>query len=126
MDESSRISILDDDASVRRALDRLCKSAGYLVNSYESAEDFLEALRGDKTDCLILDVHLPGCSGLQLQADLIANDKRFPIIFVTAFEDDQARSQALRNGAVDFLRKPLDSERLLVMIQQALDESECD
>jgi FixJ family two-component response regulator len=122
MDESPRISIVDDDASVRRALGWLCKSAGYAVVSFASAEDFLEAATGDETDCLILDVHLPGRSGLQLQTDLLAADKRFPIVFVTAYEDDQARTQALEGGAVEFLRKPLDSERLLDVIQRALSQ----
>ena len=120
MNKTPRISIVDDDASVRRALGRLCKSAGYLVQSFASAEAFLEADSSDETDCLILDVHLPGRSGLQLQADFRATDRCLPIVFVTADEDDRVRSQALERGAVEFLRKPLDSERLLDVIQDAL------
>lgn len=120
MNETSRISIVDDDPSVRRALARLCKSAGYVVQSFASAEAFLEASGSDDSDCLILDVHLPGRSGLQLQTDLCAADDCLPIVFVTAYEDDQVRSLALERGAVAFLRKPLDSERLLDVIQEAL------
>ncbi len=120
MDESPRISIVDDDASVRRALDRLCRSAGYIVESYVSAEAFLEGASANQTDCLILDVHLPGRSGLQLQADLNAAEKHFPVIFITAFDDQQARAQALAAHAVEFLRKPLDSGRLLEVIQRAI------
>lgn len=122
MDEPHRVSIVDDDPSVRRALCRLCKSEGYDVDSFESAEAFLEAARADEieTDCLILDVHLPGRSGLQLQRDLCAAGSCCPIVFVTAYEDEQARVQALEGGAVEFLRKPLDSERLLDVIQLAL------
>ena len=120
MDQPPHISIVDDDASVRRALCRLCKSAGYRVDSFGSAEAFLEAVGADQTHCLILDVHLPGRSGLQLQCDLLAADKSLPIVFVTAYEDEQARAQALDNGAVEFVRKPLDSERLLDIIRGAL------
>ena len=98
----------NDDASVRRALCRLCKSAGYRVASFASAEAFLEAVGADQTHCLILDVHLPGRSGLQLQCDLLTAEKNLPIVFVTAYEDEQARAQALDNGAVEFVRKPLD------------------
>ena len=115
-----RISVVDDDALVRRALGRLCKLEGFTVNLFESAEDFLEANRTNDTDCIVLDVHLPGRSGLQLQQDLRTSGKRVPIIFVTAFEDDQSRQNALESGAIDFLTKPLDNQRLLCVIQRAL------
>ena len=115
----SRVSIVDDDASVRRALDRLCRSAEYLVDTYESAEDFLE-FTAENPSCLILDVHLPGRSGLQLQDQLIAEHREFPIIFMTAYDDIQVRDKALEAGAVAFLIKPLDSERLLGAIKDAL------
>jgi FixJ family two-component response regulator len=120
MDESPRISIVDDDDSVRRALGRLCKSAGYRVESYGTAEAFLEAPGLDETDCLILDVHLPGRSGLQLQRELQIAGRRFPIVFVTAYEDERAQMQALESGAFDFLHKPIDSERLLDVIRRAI------
>jgi FixJ family two-component response regulator len=122
MDEGPRISIVDDDPSVRRALGRLCKSVGYSVDSFASAEDFLKSVTADETDCLILDVHLPGRSGLELQVDLRSAERQFPIVFVTAYEDDKARTQALEAGAVEFLRKPLDSQRLLDVIQRALSQ----
>jgi FixJ family two-component response regulator len=124
METSHRISIVDDDASVRRALDRLFRSAGCAVDSYESAEAFVEAPSADETDCLVLDVHLPGRSGLQLQTDLKAADKHYPIVFITAFDNDQSRKQALEAGAIEFLRKPLDSERLLDVIERALKQSD--
>jgi FixJ family two-component response regulator len=120
MTDSPRISIVDDDASVRRAIGRLCRSAGYEVDAYESAEAFLDKC-GASPSCLILDVHLPGSSGLQLQADLNADTKRFPIIFVTAFEDDQMREKAIQAGAVEFLIKPVDSEIILGAIQSAIE-----
>ncbi len=120
MSESPRISIVDDDPSVRRALGRLCKSAGYEVDAYESAEAFLED-SGETPGCMILDVHLPGLSGLQLQENLNASKRWFPIIFMTAYEDDHIRAQAINAGAVQFLIKPLDSERLLDEIHGVLD-----
>ena len=73
-----------------------------------------------ETDCLILDVHLPGKSGLQLQQELITSNKRCPIVFISAFSDEQARTQALESGAIDFLGKPLDFEHLLTTINQIL------
>ncbi len=120
MDEPKRICIVDDDPSVRRALGRLCKSAGYLADAFESAEAFLAAAAAVDTDCLILDVHLPGQSGLQLQTQLLEGDTHLPVVFVTAFADDQARREALSQGAVEFLSKPLDSDQLLDAIQRAL------
>ena len=120
MDDTPRISIVDDDLLVRSALCRLCKSVGYAVVSYESAEAFLETESSPQAGCLVLDVHLPGRSGLELQSELQASNNPLPIVFVTAYEDEQAKAQALHQGAVEFLRKPLDTERLLMVIEQAL------
>jgi FixJ family two-component response regulator len=120
MDASARICIVDDDVLVRRALGRVCRLSGYAVVMFASAEDFLEATAEDKTDCLILDIHLPGRSGLQLQQQLQVAGKRVPIVFVTAYEDSQKRKQAIESGAVDFLAKPLDNDRLLQVIHMAL------
>ncbi len=122
MVDQALISIVDDDSSVRRALGRLCRSAGYSVSCFESAEAFLDAAGTEETDCLILDVHLPGRSGPGLQAELSATDSRVPIIFVTAYEDDRVREKALASGASEFLQKPLDSERILDAIREALGE----
>jgi FixJ family two-component response regulator len=124
MDDAPRISIVDDDPLVRSALCRLCKSVGYEVAAYESAEAFLECESSPQAGCLVLDVHLPGRSGLELQAELQAAKNPLPIIFVTAYEDEEAKTQALDRGAVDFLRKPLDTERLLLVIEQALKAGE--
>ncbi len=110
------ITVVDDDPSVRKALSRLIKAAGYEFSAYESAEQFLAADPATDSECLILDVHLPGVSGLDLQTQLSEADRKCPIVFITAFDDKMARSQALANGAIDFLYKPLDSERLLEVI----------
>lgn len=120
MGECPRISILDDDVSVNRALARLCRLAGYEVQCFDSSEAFLAADGSGSTDCLILDVHLPGLSGLELQTRLIGAGRRVPIIFITAFESALAREQALAAGAVAFLHKPLDSDHLLDLIHQVL------
>jgi FixJ family two-component response regulator len=117
------ITVVDDDPSVRKALSRLIHAAGYSAETYESAEAFLAAGAAAKSDCVILDVHLPGKSGLELQAELAKSGTSRPIIFITAFDDERARSQALQTGASEFLRKPLDSERLLEAIESALREA---
>ncbi len=105
---------------VQRALGRLCKSAGYDVGLYESAESFLDAGCAAEIDCLILDVHLPGRSGLQLQAELNTADMTLPIIFLTGEDNEKAREQAIENGAFDFLLKTQDGDRLLDVIRRAI------
>ena len=92
------------------------------MTSFASAEEFLEAAGADESDCLILDVHLPGCSGLQLQRNLMTSDKHLPIVFVTAYEDEETRKQAIERGAIGFFQKPLDNERLISAIQRALNQ----
>ena len=121
--EGALISIVDDDPSVVRALSRLCRSAGYAVHAFESAEAFLEADAGRDSDCLILDVHLPGLSGPELQLRLIEEHCGVPIVFITAFEDEATRGRALESGARAFLQKPLDTEVLLEAIQEALSQN---
>ena len=118
-----RISIVDYDASVRRSLNRLLQSFGYIVNVYESAEAFLATEVADDPDLLVLDVHLPGRSGLQLQLELQNSNKRLPVIFITAFDDEQTRTKAIERGAIAFLGKPLDSERLLDLVRRTLDDN---
>ena len=113
------ITVVDDDPSVRKALGRLIKTAGYDAEAYASAEDFLDSSAPEGSDCLILDVHLPGMSGLELQAELSRSHHRCPIVFISAFSDENARDEAVRNGAIEFLPKPLDSEVLLNIIGQA-------
>ena len=117
------ITVVDDDPSVRKALSRLIKTAGYDAETYGSAEDFLDSSALDGSDCLILDVHLPGMSGLELQAELSRSRHRCPIVFISAFSDENARIEAVRNGAIEFLPKPLDSEHLLNIIDQAVGAS---
>ena len=114
------ISIVDDDASVRKSLQGLIRSVGYIVKAFASAEEFLNSEHIHITNCLILDVRMPGMSGLELQRELATDGCEIPLIFITAHGNEVARSQALRNGAVDYLFKPFSEESLLDAIQVAL------
>jgi FixJ family two-component response regulator len=120
MEKVPSVSVVDDDPSARSVLSRLFRSVGYVVRVFPDSESFQEADIVGETDCLILDVHLPGMSGLQLQQELISSNKCCPIVFISAFADEQARTQALESGAVEFLGKPLDFEQLLTTINQIL------
>ena len=117
------IAIVDDQAALREATENLLKSAGLKAVSFASAEDFLQAAPPDGAGCLILDVRLPGMSGLELQQHLAADGIHVPIVFITAQEDGdgQMRAQALRSGALAFLRKPFNDEDLLNAVRSALE-----
>ena len=117
---NSIISIVDDDESVREAIESLIKSIGYRAEVFASAEDFLNRSTQHCSDCLILDVRMPGMNGLDLQRQLVANNCGIPVIFISAHGDEETRSLALKVGAIDFLLKPFSEEALLVAIQAAL------
>jgi len=115
------LSLVDDDASVRKATARLIKSFGFTVEVFASGEEFLCFGSLRITSCLVLDVQMPGMNGLQLQTHLAAAGYRIPIIFITAYADDEEiRAQALEAGAVAFLTKPFGEEALLKGIRSAL------
>ncbi len=116
-----RISIVDDDASIREALKRLMRSIQLNVDAFASAEEFLASERLNDTSCLILDVNLPGMSGFELQNRLNAEQRGIPIIFITAHADEPSRQRALKSGAVDFLGKPVRRETLFKAIQTAIE-----
>jgi FixJ family two-component response regulator len=105
------IVVVDDDASVRSSLARLLASAGYEVRSYASARDLLAAGAGDAA-CLVLDVHLGGMSGFELDERLRAEGSLVPVVFITAQDDDATRARATRTGAGRYLRKPFDADAL--------------
>ena len=107
------IYIVDDDASVRKAVMRLMKSAGLPVQAFASAEAFLQDAEPSASDCLLLDIHMPGMSGIELQAHLQKTGTVVPVIYVTAFDDARAREQASRAGAAGYFRKPFDDQALL-------------
>jgi FixJ family two-component response regulator len=115
------VAIVDDDDSMRDALDGLLKAVGYPARAFASAEEFLKSGQQHQTSCLIADIRMPGMSGLELQAQLNAERCRIPIIFITAHGDAKMRMQALRAGAVEFLSKPFDEEVLLESVRAALE-----
>jgi CheY-like chemotaxis protein len=114
------ISVVDDDESVREAVDSLLRSAGFEVAVFASAEQLLSWNRLHEVQCLILDVRMPGMTGLELQRRLAAGNSRIPIIFITAHGDEAAKGQALRAGAAAFLRKPFNEQALLTAVRSAL------
>jgi FixJ family two-component response regulator len=120
---ASIVMIVDDDDSIRKSVRRLMKSYGFAVETFASAAEFLDSDRLDKTSCLILDVHMPGMDGLDLQKRLVASGCAIPIIFITAFADDRARTQAMEAGAVAYLPKPFGDEELVNCIHTALQQA---
>jgi len=114
------ISIVDDDRSVRRALRRLVQSAGYLVETFASAPEFLRAAPLARTACLVLDIYLDGMTGFELQEQLAADDVAIPIIFMTAHDDAATRERIRRSGAAGYLGKPFDGQALLDAIQRVV------
>jgi FixJ family two-component response regulator len=117
------ISIVDDDDSLRNSLDNLIRSIGFRTQGFPSAEAFLSSNQAHDTSCLILDVRMPGMSGLDLQRHILASNWCIPIIFITSHSDDGAHARALEAGAVDFLYKPCREEDLLRAIDVALNQS---
>jgi FixJ family two-component response regulator len=123
MSKSSLIAVVDDDEAIREATESLLRSVGFRAVVFPSAEDFLRSSHLQDTACLIVDVRMPGMSGLELQRQLAAANYSMPIIFITAHGDEEARARALRAGAVAFLDKPFSDEVLLRAVQAALPSS---
>jgi DNA-binding response OmpR family regulator len=114
------ISIVDDDESVRASTKTLLRSVGYEVEAFVTAEDLLNSDALGKTECLILDVRMPGIDGLELQRRLQADGHRIPIIFITSYDNGPLRRRAMECGAVDMLHKPFDAAVFLATVQTAL------
>jgi FixJ family two-component response regulator len=120
------IAIVDDDEPLREALGSVMKAAGFSPRTFASAEQFLACDDCDETACLILDVRLPGMSGIELQKHLSQTNSQLPIVFVTAHGDAALRDALMRAGAVALLYKPVRSDALLKEIRRALQESSSD
>jgi FixJ family two-component response regulator len=116
------VYVVDDDESIRRALKRLLRSAGYQALTFESAEDFMDSAPGGGKGCLVLDIRLPGMTGLDLQEKLSASGAKYAVIFMTAHDNPQWQQRAKKAGAVAYLKKPFDEVSLLNAIQLAWDE----
>jgi FixJ family two-component response regulator len=114
------ISIVDDDESIRVATAGLIRSFGFVAQAFASAEEFLQSPELDETSCLISDIQMPGIDGLELQRRLASENRRTPIIFITAFPDARIRERALAGGAVCFLKKPFEGQVLIQCVDRAL------
>ena len=115
------VFLVDDDEAVRDALGLLMRANGLPVSVFESAEQFLASYRSEMPGCLLLDIRMPGMSGLKLQDELAARRITLPIIFITAHGDVPTAVEAVKKGAVQFLEKPFDDERLLALVRDALE-----
>lgn len=120
MVDNVMISIVDDDESVRDSVKSLVRSVGYRAEAFASVEEFLASNDCDSADCLILDVCLPGTSGLDLQRQLVSSGSLIPIVFITAQNSYDARVRAMNDGAAGFLFKPFSEEALLAALHAAL------
>src|SRR5258706_9503294 len=114
------VFVFDDDSSIRESLRNLIRSVGLNVQTFASAQEFLTSQRPDAPSCLVLDVQLPGLSGLDLQQELAKVDTQIPIIFITGHGDIPMTVRAMKAGAVDFLRKPFSEEALLNSVRSAV------
>ena len=119
--DDSIVYIVDDDPSMREALTRLLGTVGLKGKAFKTPQEFLRSDRSDAPSCLVLDVRLPGLSGLDLQRELVNTDPPIQIVFITAHGDIPMTVQALKAGAVDFLTKPFRDQELLDAVQQAID-----
>src|SRR5947208_16991263 len=117
------VSIVDDDVSVRRSTRRLLRCCGLRVETFSSAEEFLQSGRVADTACLLLDVRMPGMDGLELQRRLGETHRPIPIIFLSARASEEEERRAVRAGAAEFLRKPVSKEALLNAIRAVLENS---
>ena len=113
------VYLIDDDDSVRRALQRLLRSAGFEVKAFSSAEEFLQSENLDVRACVVLDIRMPGLTGFDLQEKLASKGIRMPVINVSAFDDAETRERARKLGAVAFFRKPVDGQALIDAIHWA-------
>jgi FixJ family two-component response regulator len=114
------IAIVDDEEAVRKALMRLMRSAGLEAAMYSSGAEFLESLGTRRPDCVVLDLHMPGMSGFEVQARLAEDSEKLPVIIITAHDSPEARERALAAHARAYLRKPLDDQALLDAIAAAV------
>jgi two-component system, LuxR family, response regulator FixJ len=116
------VFVIDDDASIRKSLSRLLRSAGYTTETFACAEEFLGRDHFNGIGCLLLDVQMPGLSGIDLQEELSKADYHMPIIFITGHGNIPMSVQAMKKGAVDFLTKPFNDKELLQAIEKAIEK----
>jgi FixJ family two-component response regulator len=121
LSDDAIVFVVDDDASVRRSTERLLRPLGFAIQTFASAKEFLDGARVDRPGCLVLDVHMPGLSGLDLQRELARKGVEIPIIFLTGHGDIPMTVRAMKAGAVEFLTKPVKPRDLLAAIRTAIE-----
>lgn len=114
------VALVDDEASVRRALERLLRLAGHEVLSFESGREFLDSLNTRRPDCVLLDIQMPGLSGLQVRDRLRETQPTLPVVFITGGDDSELAREGLSGGAIGLLRKPFSRQELLDALASAL------
>ena len=119
-DSRPLIAIVDDEESVRRAIKRLINSAGLDVVSYCAGREFLDALASQQPDCVILDLHMPGMSGFDIQSELTQEGRNIPVVVITGHDTPEAKSRVMEGGAIAYLRKPVKGSLLLDAIKTAI------
>jgi len=118
--ESCLIAVVDDEESVRKALGRLIRSAGFSVETYGSAVDFMHSLNRHRPDCVVLDLRMPVVSGMEVQSAIVRSGAGVPVVIITGDDSPESRERTLRQGARAYLRKPVDDTALLEAIQGAI------
>jgi two-component system, LuxR family, response regulator FixJ len=121
-DDTQIVAVVDDDESLRRSLRNLLGSVGFRVETFASAEAFLQSIHQEQTGCLVLDLRMPGMNGFDLLRHLADTSSRIPTVILTAHGDDEARQRSLQAGAVAFLNKPFNGNALLAAVRTALDQ----
>jgi FixJ family two-component response regulator len=119
-DDVPLLALVDDDADVRVALTRLVCSAGFAVETFASGKEFLRSLRDHAPDCLVLDLHMPEMTGLEVQAALASGHATVPVVVITGHDTPESRAQAMQLGAKGYLRKPVNDSVLLEAIETAI------
>ena len=122
-EQKPTVFVVDDDAAVRDSLRLLLKSVGLPVEVFESGQDFLDADRDDRPGCLVLDIRMPGMSGLELQDRLIERKSPLPIVFITGHGDVPMAVTTMKKGAMDFIEKPFKEDELLGLVEKMLDQA---
>ena len=112
------VAIVDDDAAMRKSIERLLRASGYSTTAFACAEDFLRSTIVDSAVGLVLDIHLGGMSGIELRRRLLDAGSKIPVVFITAYDDDATRAAALAVGCVDYLQKPFDGDRLSAALER--------
>jgi FixJ family two-component response regulator len=118
---TASVIVIEDDPSFRRSLERLLRTEGFLVVAFGSAADFLAAPESPRPACLVLDVHLPGLNGLDLQRELMRTENLLPIVFLTGRADISMSVRAMKQGAIEFLTKPVRDEELFAAVRQGIE-----